>query len=87
MLAVISRLVDSILADIPPAPRGLPQIEVSFDIDANGIMNVSAKDKATGKQQSLLSRHQADYLMKKSSVWLSDAEDARRRRCENEGND
>ena len=42
------------LADIPPAPRGLPQIEVSFDIDANGILNVSAKDKATGKEQSIV---------------------------------
>ena len=41
------------LADIPPAQRGLPQIEVTFDIDANGILNVSAKDKATGKQQSI----------------------------------
>ena len=42
------------LADIPPAPRGLPQIEVIFDIDANGILNVSAKDKATGKEQSII---------------------------------
>lgn len=42
------------LSDIPPAPRGLPQIEVSFDIDANGIMHVSAKDKATGKEQSIV---------------------------------
>ena len=41
------------LADIPPAPRGIPQIEVTFDIDANGILNVSAKDKATGKEQSI----------------------------------
>ncbi|MEZ5525398.1 MAG: molecular chaperone DnaK [Pseudomonadales bacterium] len=41
------------LADIPPAPRGMPQIEVSFDLDANGILNVSAKDKATGKEQSI----------------------------------
>jgi molecular chaperone DnaK len=41
------------LSDIPPAPRGVPQIEVSFDIDANGILNVSAKDKATGKEQSI----------------------------------
>jgi len=41
------------LDGIPPAPRGMPQIEVSFDIDANGILNVSAKDKATGKQQSI----------------------------------
>ena len=42
------------LADIPPAPRGVPQIEVTFDIDANGILNVSAKDQATGKEQSIV---------------------------------
>ena len=42
------------LTDIPPAPRGTPQIEVAFDIDANGILNVSAKDKATGKEQSIV---------------------------------
>ena len=42
------------LADIPPAPRGMPQIEVSFDLDANGILHVSAKDKATGKEQSIV---------------------------------
>lgn len=42
------------LADIPPAPRGMPQIEVTFDLDANGILNVSAQDKATGKQQSIV---------------------------------
>jgi len=42
------------LADIPPAQRGMPQIEVTFDIDANGILNVSAKDKATGKEQSIV---------------------------------
>ncbi|PHQ27493.1 molecular chaperone DnaK [Marinobacter guineae] len=42
------------LADIPPAQRGVPQIEVTFDIDANGILNVSAKDKATGKEQSIV---------------------------------
>ena len=41
------------LADIPPSPRGMPQIEVTFDLDANGILNVSAKDKATGKEQSI----------------------------------
>merc|ERR1719453_2172752 len=41
------------LVGIPPAPRGVPQIEVTFDIDANGIVNVSAKDKATGKQQQI----------------------------------
>ncbi|WP_369855082.1 molecular chaperone DnaK [Candidatus Thalassolituus haligoni] len=53
------------LADIPPAPRGMPQIEVTFDIDANGILNVSAKDKATGKEQSIII---------KASSGLSDAE-------------
>ncbi|MFK8050977.1 MAG: molecular chaperone DnaK [Halioglobus sp.] len=41
------------LADLPPAPRGMPQIEVTFDLDANGILHVSAKDKATGKEQSI----------------------------------
>jgi molecular chaperone DnaK len=53
------------LADIPPAPRGVPQIEVTFDIDANGILNVSAKDKATGKEQSIVI---------KASTGLSDDE-------------
>ncbi len=53
------------LTDIPPAPRGMPQIEVTFDIDANGILNVSAKDKGTGKQQSIII---------KASSGLSDAE-------------
>jgi len=42
------------LADLPPAPRGMPQVEVTFDIDANGILNVSAKDKATGKEQKIV---------------------------------
>ena len=42
------------LSDIPPAPRGQPQIDVTFDIDANGILNVSAKDKVTGKEQSIV---------------------------------
>merc|ERR1719215_2368607 len=42
------------LVGIPPAPRGVPQIEVSFDIDADGILNVSAKDKGTGKEQSII---------------------------------
>ena len=53
------------LADIPPAPRGMPQIEVTFDIDANGILNVGAKDKATGKAQSIVI---------KANSGLSDAE-------------
>ena len=42
-----------ILGDIPPAPRGMPQIEVTFDVDANGILNVKAKDKASGKESSI----------------------------------
>lgn len=42
------------LTGIPAAPRGMPQIEVSFDIDANGIMKVTAKDKATGKEQNIV---------------------------------
>merc|ERR1712023_364801 len=42
------------LVGIPPAPRGVPQIEVTFDIDANGIVNVGAKDKATGKEQNIV---------------------------------
>ena len=42
-----------ILDGIPPAPRGVPQVEVTFDIDANGILNVSAKDKGTGKEQKI----------------------------------
>ena len=53
------------LQDIPPAPRGMPQIEVTFDIDANGILNVGAKDKATGKHQTIVI---------KASSGLSDAE-------------
>jgi molecular chaperone DnaK len=53
------------LSDIPPAPRGVPQIEVTFDIDANGILHVSAKDKATGRQQS---------IQIKASSGLSDSE-------------
>ncbi|MEN6357693.1 MAG: molecular chaperone DnaK [Armatimonadota bacterium] len=59
------------LAGIPPAPRGIPQIEVTFDIDANGIVNVSAQDKATGKQQSItisgstrLSKDDIDKMMR-----------------------
>ena len=42
------------LVGIPPAPRGVPQVEVTFDIDANGIVNVSARDKGTGKEQSIV---------------------------------
>tara|TARA_B100000963_G_scaffold50593_4_gene38754 strand:+ start:773 stop:2677 length:1905 start_codon:yes stop_codon:yes gene_type:complete len=68
------------LSDIPPAPRGVPQIEVTFDIDANGILNVSAKDKATGKEQNIkieassgLSEEEIDK-MKKEAEANSDAD-------------
>jgi len=53
-MAIDNKLLGNFdLKDIPPAPRGMPQIEVTFDIDANGIVNVSAKDKATGKEQKI----------------------------------
>jgi molecular chaperone DnaK len=55
------------LTDIPPAPRGVPQIEVTFDVDANGIMHISAKDKGTGKDQSRLKLLQV-CLTKRSNV-------------------
>ena len=72
------------LDGIAPAPRGLPQIEVAFDIDANGILNVSAKDMATGKQQQItitassgLSKGEVDRMVKEAEAHAS--EDARRR--------
>jgi molecular chaperone DnaK len=72
------------LADIPPAPRGMPQIEVSFDIDANGILHVSAKDLGTGKQQSIeiksssgLSEQEVERMTKEAE---SHAEEDKRRR-------
>jgi len=61
-----------ILDGIPPAPRGLPQVEVTFDIDANGILNVSAKDKGTGKQQSI--RIEASTGLSKEEVARMKAE-------------
>lgn len=72
------------LADIPPAPRGVPQIEVSFDIDANGIVHVAAKDKATAKQQSIrisaasgLSKDEIDKMVKDAEMHAE--EDKRKR--------
>ncbi|MGH6887455.1 MAG: molecular chaperone DnaK, partial [Geminicoccales bacterium] len=62
------------LADIPPAPRGLPQIEVTFDIDANGILNVSAKDKATGKQQTIVIKASSGLTEEEIERMVSDAE-------------
>ena len=72
------------LEGIPPAPRGVPQIEVAFDIDANGILNVSAKDTATGKQQQItitassgLSKQEVERMVREAEANAS--EDARRR--------
>ena len=62
------------LADIPPAPRGVPQIEVSFDIDANGILNVSAKDKATGKEQSIVIKANSGLSDDEIEAMVADAE-------------
>ena len=73
-----------ILDGIPPAPRGLPQVEVTFDIDANGILNVSAKDKATGKEQRItiqassgLSKDEIDKMVREAEVHA--AEDNRKK--------
>jgi molecular chaperone DnaK len=62
------------LDGIPPAPRGMPQIEVSFDIDANGILNVSAKDKATGKQQSIRIEASSGLTEQEIQKMVKDAE-------------
>jgi len=62
------------LSDIPPAPRGVPQIEVNFDIDANGILNVSAKDKATGKQQSIVIKASSGLSDDEIEKMVKDAE-------------
>jgi len=80
-----------ILDGIPPAPRGVPQIEVTFDIDANGILNVSAKDKATGKEQSIrieaqsgLSEEEIERLKREAEEHR--AEDERKRKLIEEKN-
>ena len=62
------------LTDIPPAPRGMPQIEVAFDIDANGILNVSAKDKATGKEQSIIIQASSGLSDEEIDKMVRDAE-------------
>jgi molecular chaperone DnaK len=62
------------LADIPPAPRGMPQVEVSFDIDANGILNVSAKDKATGKEQRIVIKASSGLTEDEIKRMVRDAE-------------
>ncbi|MFH1454517.1 MAG: molecular chaperone DnaK [Armatimonadota bacterium] len=77
-------LAKFVLADIPPAPRGIPQVEVTFDIDSNGILNVTAKDKATGKSQSVkvtattnLSKDDVERMVKESE---SHAEEDKKKR-------
>ncbi len=76
------------LVDLPPAPRGVPQIEVTFDIDANGIVHVSAKDRATGKEQSMTITGQSSLGKDEIDRMVRDAEahaaDDRRRREEAE---
>ena len=62
------------LTDIPTAPRGVPQIEVNFDIDANGILNVSAKDKATGKEQSIVIKASSGLSDEEIEKMVKDAE-------------
>ncbi|MDH5258061.1 MAG: molecular chaperone DnaK [Gammaproteobacteria bacterium] len=62
------------LQDIPPAPRGVPQIDVIFDIDANGILNVSAKDKATGKEQSIVIKASSGLSDEEVEAMVKDAE-------------
>ncbi|MDY6943744.1 MAG: molecular chaperone DnaK [Pseudomonadota bacterium] len=62
------------LTDIPPAPRGVPQIEVTFDIDANGILNVSAKDKATGREQSIVIKASSGLSEEEIRKMVGDAE-------------
>ncbi len=62
------------LADIPPAPRGMPQIEVTFDIDANGILHVNAKDKATGKEQSIVIKASSGLSDEEVEKMVKDAE-------------
>ncbi|MCG5497072.1 molecular chaperone DnaK [Ectothiorhodospira variabilis] len=62
------------LTDIPPAPRGVPQVEVTFDIDANGILNVSAKDKATGREQSIVIKASSGLSEDEIDKMVKDAE-------------
>ena len=64
---------------IPPAPRGMPQIEVTFDIDANGILNVSAKDKATSKEQKVTITHSSGLSKDEVEKMVTDAREPRGR--------
>lgn len=75
------------LSGIPPAPRGVPQIEVTFDIDANGILNVSAQDKSTGKQNKItitndkgrLSKEEIDRMVQEAEKFKNEDESQRER--------
>jgi len=86
-MAMDNKTIGRFLLDgIPPAPRGMPQIEVAFDIDANGIMQVSAKDKATGREQSIkieassgLSREEIDRMMKDAEAHRGEDQKKRER--------
>jgi molecular chaperone DnaK len=75
MAAVNKSLGRFDLADIPPSPRGIPQIEVTFDIDANGILNVKAKDKATGKAQSIIIKASSGLSEDEIKRMVKDAEE------------
>ena len=70
---------------IPPAPRGVPQIEVTFDIDANGIVNVSAKDKGTGKEQSIKIESDTSLSEEEIQAKIAEVEEFRRGRQASEG--
>ena len=81
-----------VLSDIPPAPRGVPQIEVTFDIDANGIVNVSAKDKGTGREQKItiqsssgMSKEDIDRMVKEAQA--HEADDKKQREAADAKND
>ncbi len=81
-----------VLSDIPPAPRGIPQIEVTFDIDSNGIVNVSAKDKGTGREQKItiqsssgMSKDDIDRMVKEAAA--HEAEDKKQREAADAKND
>jgi molecular chaperone DnaK len=67
------------LEGIPPAPRGMPQVEVTFDIDANGILNVNAKDKATGKEQKITITHSSGLSKDEVNKMVADATSTRPR--------